>query len=65
VATHRGAVVAGELDEVEVVMNRDRAREVCDEGEARLQRADEQRLRRAVVGRDIPAEILDPRPDLT
>jgi hypothetical protein len=41
VAAHRGAAVAGKLDEVERVRDRNRAREVGKEDEARLERADE------------------------
>jgi hypothetical protein len=64
VTSHRGPPVAGELDEIEVVMNRDRAREIGDEEQTRLEGADEERLRAAVVGSDLPAEIRDAGPDL-
>ena len=56
--------VAGELDEVERVMDRDRAREVADERDAGLQRADEQRLARRVVPRDLRADLAHAGADL-
>ncbi len=52
--------VAGQLDEVEVVRDRERARQVGDEDDARLERCDEQRLEPVVVGCDLPAELRDP-----
>jgi hypothetical protein len=58
------AAVAGELDEVEVVEDRQRPREVRDEDEARFQRADEERLRLGIVARDLGAELDDARPNL-
>jgi hypothetical protein len=64
VAAHGRARVAGKLDEVEVVVNWNRAGEVGDEEQARLQRPDEQRLRAAVVGSDLQAEIRDAGADL-
>jgi hypothetical protein len=56
-----GEAVAGELDEIECVCDRDRAREVGDERDARLQRADEQRVVPVVVPRDLGAELPDAR----
>ena len=56
-AAELGRAVAGELDEVERVRDRDRAREVGDERDARLERADEQRLAAGVVARDLGAEL--------
>ena len=56
-----GAVVARELDEVDLMGDRDRAGEVGDEDEARLQRRDENRLATGVVARDLGAELLDAR----
>jgi hypothetical protein len=50
-----GAVVARELDE------RDRAREVGQEDEARLQQRDEQQVAAGVVARDLGAELADAR----
>jgi hypothetical protein len=47
-----------------VVQERERTREIGDEDEARLQRADEQRLTPGVVGRDLLAELRDPSRDL-
>jgi hypothetical protein len=63
-AAGRSARVAGELEEVEVVEDRDRPRQVGDEDEARLQRRDEQRLAVAIVGRDLGAELGDAAGDL-
>ena len=51
--------VAGELDEVECVVRVDAAGEVADEGDARLQRADEQRLAARVVAGQLGAELAD------
>jgi hypothetical protein len=59
------ARVAGELDEVEMVVDRNRAREVGDEDEAGLQRRDEQGLAAAVIGRELGPELGDASPDLT
>jgi hypothetical protein len=58
VAARVGAVVAGQLDEVDLVRDRDRAREVREENEARLQQRDEQQLAALVVARDLRAELL-------
>jgi hypothetical protein len=56
--------VPGELDEVDVVQKRQCARKVGDEDEARLQRADEQRLATLVVGGDRCAQLRDAGRDL-
>jgi hypothetical protein len=57
----RGVPVAGQLDEVDLVGDRDRAREVCEEDEARLQQRDEQQVAVGVVLRDLRAELADAR----
>jgi hypothetical protein len=54
-----GAVVAGQLDEVDLVLDRDRAREVGEEDEARLQQRDQQQVAALVVARDVGAQLLD------
>jgi hypothetical protein len=64
VAANRRAGVARELDEVEVVMGRDRTRQVGDEEKARLQRPDEERLGVAVVRGDLSTEAGDTAADL-
>jgi hypothetical protein len=56
--------VARELDEVQVVMAADPAREVADERDARLQRPDEQRLLALVVACEVGAELADAAADL-
>jgi hypothetical protein len=55
VAAHLRAAVAGELDEVEVVRDRKRTRQIGEEDDARLERADEQRFAAGVVARDLRA----------
>jgi hypothetical protein len=64
VPAHLRAAVAGELDELEVVQDRQRAREVGEEDEARLQGADEDRLAPVVVARDLRPELADTGRDL-
>jgi len=64
VAAHLRAAVARELDEVERMRDRDRTREVGEEDEARLERADEQRLATVEVARDLRAELRDARSQL-
>jgi hypothetical protein len=59
VAAGVGAVVARQLDEVDLVLDRDRAREVGEEDEARLQQRDEQQVVVLVVARDLRAQLLD------
>jgi hypothetical protein len=56
--------VAGELDEVDVVEDRDRARQVGQEDEARLQGRDQERLPALVVGGDLGAQLGDTGGDL-
>ena len=56
--------VRGELDEVDRVRLRERAREVGDEHRARLERRDEQRLQAGEVGRELAAELPDAARDL-
>jgi len=59
-----GAPVAGELDEIELVKQRDRAREVGDEEEGTLERRDEQEIEAGVVGGDVSTELGNARLDL-
>ena len=54
--------VARELDEVEAVVDPDRAGQVGDEDDARLERRDEQRLPALVVTGDLAPELADTRP---
>jgi hypothetical protein len=56
--------VAGQLDEVDVVQDRDRACQVGEEDEARLQGGDQNRLSAVVVGRDLGAQLSDAERDL-
>ena len=56
--------VPRQLDEVEVVMDRDRAREVADERDAGFERADEQWLAVRVVAAQLGAQLPDTRADL-
>jgi hypothetical protein len=56
--------VAGQLEEVERVVDRDRAREVADERDARLERADEQRFASRVFTRDLRPDLAYARADL-
>jgi len=53
------AVVPGELDELDLVRNRDRPREVGEKDDARFEQRDEQQLALGVVVRDLRAELLD------
>jgi hypothetical protein len=64
VPAHLRAAVAGQLDEVEVVQDRQGAREVGEEDEARLQGADQDRLAPVVVARDLRAQLADAGGDL-
>jgi len=61
VAAGVGAVVAGELDEVDSVRDRDRAGEVGQEDEARLEQRDEQQVAAVVVAGDVCAELANAR----
>jgi hypothetical protein len=56
--------VARQLEEVERVVDADRAREVADERDARLQGADEQRLALRVIPGDLRADLANPGADL-
>jgi hypothetical protein len=56
-----GAVVAGQLYEVDRVGDRDRAREVGQEDEACLQQRDEQQVAAGVLAGDLRAELADAR----
>jgi hypothetical protein len=59
-----GLAVARQLDEVEIVVDRDGPRQVADERDARLQRADEQWFAPAVVAGELAAELADAPADL-
>jgi hypothetical protein len=61
VAAGVGAVVAGQLDEVDRVVDPDLPREVGQEDEARLQERDQQRLAAFVVPRDLGTQLADAR----
>jgi hypothetical protein len=54
-----GPVVAGELDEIDLVRDRDRSREVGEEDEARLQQRDQQQILLGVVAGDLGTELVD------
>jgi hypothetical protein len=54
-----GAAVAGELDEVDVVEDRQRPGEVGQEDGRGLQRGDEEGFEAFVVGRDVVGELAD------
>jgi len=56
--------VAGQLDEVERVVDGRRLREVADERDARLERPDEERLLPLVVARQLARELTDAGADL-
>jgi hypothetical protein len=64
VAARLGAFVAGQLDEVDLVRDRDRPREVGEEDEARLQQRDKQQVAVSVVTRDLGTELGDASLDL-
>ena len=57
-------VVAGELEEVELVSDGESPREVGDEDEARLERRDEQRVTPLVLARQRVAELAHARVEL-
>src|SRR6266550_2054249 len=59
-----GAVIAGELDEIEFVERRDRSREVGEEEQGAFERRDEQEVEAGVVGGDLGAHLADARLDL-
>jgi hypothetical protein len=54
--------IASELDEVEAVVDPDRARQIGDEDDARLEGRDEQRLSALVVTRNLTSELADTCP---
>jgi hypothetical protein len=54
-----GAVVARQLDEVDLVGDRDRSREVGQEDEARLQEGDQEEFAALVVLGDLRAQLGD------
>jgi hypothetical protein len=56
--------VARELDEVQAVVDPDRARQVGDENDAGLERRDQERLSALVVTGDLATELADARPQL-
>jgi hypothetical protein len=64
VAAGRRAVVAGELEVVDLVHDWNRPGEVGREDHARLERRDEERLPAGVVGCDLTPELRDARRDL-
>jgi hypothetical protein len=61
VAAGVGAVVAGELDEIDRVVDPDRARQVGEEDEARLQQREQEQLATFVLAGDLGAELADSR----
>jgi hypothetical protein len=58
------SVVRRQRDEIEVVNDRQGAREIRDEDDCGLERGDEDRLQALVVGCDLGSELLDPSFDL-
>jgi hypothetical protein len=64
VAAGRPARVPGELDELQVVEDRQRAREVGEKDDARLERSDEQRLAAVVLLGEVATEVPDAGGDL-
>ena len=54
--------VARELDEVQAVVDPDRARQIGDEDDARLEGRDEQRLSALVITDDLTSEFADTCP---
>ena len=58
-ATRVGAVVTRELDEVDLVRDRDRTGKVGEEDEAGLQQRDQQEVAVRVVAGDLRAELVD------
>jgi hypothetical protein len=59
-----GAVIAGELDEIEFVERRDRSREVCEEEQGTFERRDQQEVEAGVVGGDLGPHFADAPLDL-
>jgi hypothetical protein len=64
VAARRPPRIAGQLDELEVVEDGQRPREVGEEDDARLQRRDEQGLAAVVVGSQLASQLPDAGGDL-
>jgi hypothetical protein len=64
VAAGRAPGVAGQLDELQVVQDRQRAGEVGEEDEARFERRDEQGLQPLVLAGQLGPELADARLDL-
>jgi hypothetical protein len=60
----RRVPVAGELDEIDLVRDRDRPREIGEEDEARLEERDQQKVAVGVVRGDLGAELPDARLEL-
>jgi hypothetical protein len=58
------SVVRGERDEIEVVDDRQSAREIGDEDDCGLERGNEDRFEALVGGRDLGCELLDASLDL-
>jgi hypothetical protein len=56
--------IAGQLEEVELVRDGNRPREIGQEDEARLQRRDQERVFALVVAGDVGAELSDTCGDL-
>lgn len=63
-ACRRVRAVAGQLDEVDSVEDGERPREVGEEDDTGLQRADEERLAALVVGCDLGCKLDDARADI-
>jgi hypothetical protein len=64
VTARDSTAVAGELDEIELVYQRDRTRQVGDEKQRTFERRDEQQIETGVVGGDLGAQFADARLDL-
>jgi hypothetical protein len=64
VPTGRAAGVARQLDELEVMQDRERARQIGEEDDARLERRDEQRLEPGVFACQLRPDLPNARPDL-
>jgi len=64
VTARDGTAVAGELDEIELVYERDRTRQVGDEKQRTFERRDEQQIETGVVRGDLGTQFADPRLNL-
>ena len=60
----RSPLVAGELDEVDLVQERDGTRKVGEEDEAGLEQRDEQEVPLSVVLRDLGSQLANTRAQL-